>query len=157
MDSTITINQYFKTLKAEKPAHEINAADLLERVNELLGNAVSSGIKVPINSQTKSLVSGVKWGGYRGENCPEGRGNSAHKEGRAVDVFDPDGDLANWAANNISLMIDLGLHMEHPAATRGWAHFTTRPQNRSAWFSGRECERVPKMRDQRTAPGALLE
>ncbi len=57
--------------------------------------------------------------------------NSAHMEGKAVDIQDKDGSLYKWleedykAKGNDSLLVVNGLFME--AGTQGWCHLQSRP------------------------------
>ena len=55
--------------------------------------------------------------------------NSKHMTGLAIDVFDPDGDLDDWLMGPVGqkAMVTLGLWLEHPSATKGWAHVQTIP------------------------------
>lgn len=108
--------------------HRANAADLLERVNKLLTMAERAGVSLEVNPITGTLVSGNRNGGWRLPNAVVGSPRSAHKEARAVDVYDPhDGDLDDWCLENLALLESLGLYLEHPAATKGWCHLSTRP------------------------------
>ena len=100
-----------------------NAIELLKRVNLLLADY---GL-VPINPDTKSQVSGQLWGGFRTQACNIGAPNSAHKQGMAVDVFDPKALLSKWLTDNPEKLIKVNLYREHPSATLTWSHLTTRP------------------------------
>jgi hypothetical protein len=52
---------------------------------------------------------------------------SSHKEGRGIDIYDPhDGAMDHWCMQNQVDLVEIGLYMEHPAATPGWCHLTTR-------------------------------
>lgn len=103
---------------------EANAATLLEDVNPLLKEAGSAGIKLEMNPQTRSLVSGVSYGGFRPQECPQGAPHSAHKEGLAVDIYDPHGALDRWLTDLI--LEKYGLYREHPDDTVGWCHLSSR-------------------------------
>ena len=104
-----------------------NAEVLLHAVNALLDLALESGqVDLEINPDTGCLVSGKRDGGWRPLECATGAPTSAHKQAMAVDVYDPDGDLDSWCMNNHHHLFRLGLYLEHPAATRGWCHLTTR-------------------------------
>jgi hypothetical protein len=46
------------------------------------------------------------------------------KQGRAVDVYDPDGHLDAWITDDI--LEDFGLYREHPDSTSTWCHLTDR-------------------------------
>jgi hypothetical protein len=104
--------------------HRSNAAGMLVLVNKLLGYATTKGVILKNNPVTHSLVGGEKNGGWRPQACPIGAPGSAHKQGQAVDVYDPDGALDDFLTDDI--LRDFGLYREHPASTRGWCHLTTR-------------------------------
>ena len=96
---------------------EAHAVDLLSRVNSLLAvfgedRAVNSGWRPPeVNSAT-----------------PNAALKSKHMTGNAVDLADPEGDLDDWCSENDgSRLIQYGLWMEHPAATKGWCHLQNLP------------------------------
>ena len=96
---------------------EGNALDLLERVNKLLAvfgedRAVNSGWRPPeVNSAT-----------------PNAALKSKHMTGNAIDLADPEGDLDDWCSENDgSRLIQYGLWMEHPSATKGWCHLQNLP------------------------------
>lgn len=65
-----------------------------------------------------------------GARCPDhnkkvgGAPNSAHCEGRAVDVERTPALLAFCTEDNLE---KFGLYMEHPDSTPGWIHLTDRP------------------------------
>ena len=48
---------------------------------------------------------------------------------RAIDPADPDGDLDEWlmTAEGQAALVEIGLWMEHPAATKSWTHLQTVP------------------------------
>jgi len=104
--------------------HRSHAAGMLVMVNKLLGYAVTKGVRLQVNPVTRTQVSGEKDGGWRPQACPIGAPLSAHKQGMAVDVYDPDGALDDFLTDEI--LRDFGLYREHPASTRGWCHLTTR-------------------------------
>lgn len=103
---------------------QANAATLLEDVNPLLSEAEQNGVELETNPQTETLVSGVSYGGFRPQLCPQGAPHSAHKEGLAVDVYDPHGALDRWLTDLI--LEKHGLYREHPADTPQWTHLTSR-------------------------------
>lgn len=102
------------------------AADvMLEKVNALLLEADAHGVEFHINPHTATFVSGEKYGGFRPQDCPIGAPHSAHKEGRAVDVYDPHGDLDRWLTD--ARLAAHELYRETPASTNGWCHLQDRP------------------------------
>lgn len=127
-ESLITLNQYAGAwLKSEdfNDRCKSNATELLKRVNLLLADY---GL-VPNNPTTQSQVSGALYGGFRPQACRIGATNSAHKEGSAVDVYDPQGLLSKWLTDNPERLIKFNLYREHPSQTLTWAHLTMRAPN----------------------------
>lgn len=47
---------------------------------------------------------------------------SKHMSGQAIDICDPEGDLDEWCMEHPEVLQSIGLWMEHPSATKGWAH-----------------------------------
>ena len=47
---------------------------------------------------------------------------SSHLYGCAVDIADADGKLKAWLVANKSKLVECGLWMEDPSATKTWAH-----------------------------------
>jgi len=97
-----------------------NALMLLDRVNAFLQLAEANGVELHTNPHTKTMVSGEAYGGFRPQDCPVGAVHSMHKEGRAVDVYDPHGDLDRWITDG--RLESSGLAREAPASTDGWTH-----------------------------------
>jgi hypothetical protein len=52
---------------------------------------------------------------------------SKHLYGQAVDISDPTGALDTWCQNNVVLLEQVGLWLEHPDYTKGWTHFQIVP------------------------------
>lgn len=100
------------------------AEAMLEKIKPLLEEAEAHGVELEMNPKTQSLVSGLKFGGFRPQDCPEGAPHSSHKEGRAVDIYDPHGDLDRWITDLLLKKYDL--YRESPLATVGWCHLTDR-------------------------------
>lgn len=124
----ITVEQFFGPWLNHPDAtieRKQNASRLLESVNALLQCAADVGMSLPTNPHTQSLVSGEGLGGFRPQTCAIGAPASAHKQGRAVDVYDPDGDLDEWLDD--TRLAQFGLYREAPASTTGWCHLTDRP------------------------------
>lgn len=130
MKLLISTEDYFKGYSGHPgvtAAHRANAERLLSRVDTLLRRCVTfCNATLDVNPKTGTLVSGSFNGGWRPKDCPEGAERSSHKEARGVDVYDPDGDIDNAIMANKNWLTELGLAIEHPAATRGWAHITDR-------------------------------
>lgn len=98
------------------------AQPMLDKVNALLKEAEDDGIKSHVNLGTGTRVSGHTYGGFRPQDCPQGAPHSSHKEARAVDVYDPRGDLDAWVTD--ARLESHGLYREAPSATMGWCHLT---------------------------------
>jgi hypothetical protein len=125
--AVITIDDYFGRWNAHPDAtveRRQNAERLLKKVNALLEAAVTGGVHLLINHDTGTHVSGQTLGGFRPQSCTIGAPNSAHKQGRAVDVYDPIGELDGWI--NDTVLEQFGLYREAPPATAGWCHLTDR-------------------------------
>jgi hypothetical protein len=120
------MQQYLMGREVAEPVSETqwqNAAQLLFRVCNLLvevpkelilsdTNIVSSGYRPPLMNK--------KVGGSP---------NSAHLVCQAVDIKDPNGQLAAYLAANQPLLVKHQLWMEDPAATKTWCHLDTRVRN----------------------------
>lgn len=98
--------------------------DLVPAVNALLARAAQAGVKLPINPKTKTQVSGKQFGGFRPQTCPIGAPLSAHKQGLAVDIYDPDNKLDAWITDEV--LRECGLFREGGRWTPGWTHLTIR-------------------------------
>lgn len=122
----ITITDYFSGY-ANHPGitdQHVAAADaLLARVNALLVEAVSDGVRLTRHPVTQSYIS-TDDGGWRPRDSHVGAWNSSHKAGAGIDVADRDGELDEWLTDEI--LERHGLYREHPSATRRWCHLTTR-------------------------------
>lgn len=106
-----------------------NALRTIEVANKLLVLAKTAGVTLETNPRTGSIVSS----GWRPPEVNAGTAGAAlrslHMRCLAIDFFDPDGDLDDWCLEHEkSVMADLGLWQEHPAATKGWCHVQLVPQ-----------------------------
>jgi hypothetical protein len=111
------------------PARLANIDRLLIFVNRLMMIGIQEGVLFPINKKTGSQISGETYGGFRPQSCTEGALHSSHKEGQAVDLFDPAGNIDAWLQTSKaakSLYEQLGIYFEHPDSTPGWSHWTIR-------------------------------
>ena len=122
----ITPEEYFGpwTSLGNNPSLVANATELLKRVNRVLDAACNDHVLISINPTTRSQVSGNTFGGIRPLDCPIGSNQSAHKRGMAVDVYDPVEAIDKWLTDAKLELYDL--YREHPNATRGWCHLSTR-------------------------------
>ena len=132
----ITENEYLSLWRFKPDVNPIikeNSVKLLKAVNALMVTADSEGVVFPINPVTQSQISGDQFGGFRPMSCPVGAAGSAHKQGMAVDIFDPKGEIDAWCVENVEkggLLERFGIYIEHPAHTDKWSHWTIRrPQS----------------------------
>lgn len=105
-----------------------NAAGTVDLVNQLLPMAAAAGVTLERNPATGSITSS----GWRppdiNAKTPRAALRSLHMQCKAIDLFDPDGDLDAWLLDVADTVLKgLGLWLEHPAATKGWAHLQTVP------------------------------
>lgn len=105
-----------------------NAARTVEIVNKLLVLAKTAGVSLEQHPRTGTVLSS----GWRppavNASTTGAAPRSKHLLGLAADIYDPDGDLDEWClANKDTALKDLGLWLEHPAATKTWCHVQTVP------------------------------
>ena len=114
---------------AMSPAIENEAYRTVELANKLLETAGLHGVILPDHPTNHSPVSS----GWRppqvNSNTPNAAPNSKHMLGKAIDLYDPDGDLDNWLMTDfgIACLEALGLWIEHPACTKSYTHIQTVP------------------------------
>jgi len=128
----ISITEYFSH-KIDHPdatdERKENARILLERVNALIDDAGTYGIKILCDPDTKTQISGAKDGhgdgGFRLSTATTGKPGSAHKEGMGVDVYDAGDKLDEWITREI--LIKHNLYREAKQWTLGWCHLQSRP------------------------------
>lgn len=100
---------------------------LLPIINDLCDYISSCEVDFPINPITKSLISGTSLGGFRPQTCTIGAPKSNHKQGLAVDIYDPKGEIDAWCMTNKTTLAEFGVWLEHPDATPGWCHMQVVP------------------------------
>ena len=125
----ITLAQYVGVHKDSPdwtPARQENAEKLLTACVALEVEMARGGVSFPDNPKTKSGVSGSTYGGFRPQNCPIGAPNSSHKEGLAVDRYDPNGAIDVWCMAHQDRLAVYGIFIEHPSATNGWSHWSAK-------------------------------
>ena len=125
----ITSDEYFGRWLHHADAtqeRQDNAARLLDACAKLEAIAAADGVEFKINPVTHSNVSGQTFGGFRPQSCVQGSPKSSHKEGLAVDRYDPNGDIDAWCIKNLGHLEDCGIYIEHPDSTPGWSHWTIR-------------------------------
>lgn len=131
----ITLEQYRR--KPMPPAHVTSAEDLLRRRNALRAEwTLATGKTCPIDPDTESEISGVARGdgdgGYRTPGTRTGAAGSSHRDGRGVDDYDPLNELDSWldqfedGQGGNGMLEKHGLYREHPSATPGWCHLSTK-------------------------------
>lgn len=125
----LTVEQYFGKYLHHKdatPEKRENAEKLVAAANRLINLMVMDGVKFKTNPLTGSIVGGETLGGFRPLDCPIGASASAHKQGMAVDVYDPNGEIDSWLLSHQLALKPFGLFFEHPTATKGWSHWSIR-------------------------------
>jgi hypothetical protein len=133
VEGVITFWEYFGAKIDSPDATEVrqgNAREMLVRVNGLLGAAEMVGVYVaPIDPDTGTCISGAKGGagdgGFRLQDSTTGGVHSRHKEGDALDVYDPLNALDDWLTDDI--LAEHGLFREAPHSTPGWCHLQSHP------------------------------
>lgn len=115
------------------PALKARAVILLSRVSEVLQVADRYGVRIEKNpARGDILTSGWRPAAYNAQV----RGaavRSLHIVGGACDIFDPEGEIDDFfygtggSGFGPDLLVAHNLWMEHPAATKGWAHFQDSP------------------------------
>jgi hypothetical protein len=109
------------------PEKQLKAGTTVQRINQLIARMRADGIEMQINPNSKSPVSsGWRPAAING-STPGAAAKSKHMTCEACDLYDPDGEIDEWALANPESLADLGLWQEHPSATKGWAHFQTVP------------------------------
>lgn len=109
------------------PERQANAAVLLAACARLETIMLEDGIRFRENPATGSGVSGETFGGFRPQDCPIGAPHSNHKEGRAVDRYDPDGAIDDWCLHHLADLAQCGIWIESPTATVHWSHWQSVP------------------------------
>ena len=123
----ITLDQYVGPHCDEADwtaARQANAVRLLDACAALEEDAIADGVKFLANPSTKSGISGQTMGGFRPQSCTQGAARSSHKEGLAVDRYDPDGKIDAWCMAHLDRLKAHGIFIEHPSKTVTWSHWT---------------------------------
>lgn len=126
----ITLAQYFGPWIDHPDVNlerRLNAELLLSACAKLEVVATADGVEFLTNPATGSGVSGETLGGFRPQNCAIGAARSSHKEGMAVDRYDPHGTIDEWCLMNVDRLKACGIYIEHPDATKGWSHWSIKP------------------------------
>lgn len=105
----------------ERQAH---AVKLLQIVSDLQKEMEDANVVFYMNPKTCSQVSGEVFGGFRPQVCPVGAVHSTHKEGLAVDIYDPHDQIDTWCMAHQDRLAEHGIYIEHPDSTPHWCHMT---------------------------------
>lgn len=89
------------------------------------------------NTDVKTVIFNIeknnsirKWSGYRSSRCLIGAKNSAHKQGKALDMVGSGKELFKIVENNAKQFHELGVRrLEDPKITRNWLHLDTLERN----------------------------
>ena len=103
-----------------------DSEQFLVLVNALMKTMNDDGFSFKINPLTGSVVGGETFGGFRPQSCPIGAPQSAHKLGRACDLYDPDNAIDSWLTAHPLAVNSIELYFEHPQATPYWSHWSDR-------------------------------
>lgn len=95
-------------------AVRVAAADLAERVSKLLDEL---GFVTTVSSGFRTTAANKSANGAK---------RSAHQSGEAVDLWDPQGKIAQAVLADPSILEKYDLYMESPQHTNGWIHLSTR-------------------------------
>lgn len=109
------------------PERRANAEKLLLAASRLEMRMSAAGVVFPTNPATNCGVSGKLYGGFRPQACTIGARRSNHKEGLAVDLFDPNSKIDAWCMTHLDVLEECGIWIEHPEKTDGWSHWQCVP------------------------------
>jgi hypothetical protein len=85
------------------------------------------GVVFPVNPKTGTGVSGETFGGFRPQSCQTGAPKSNHKQGLAVDRYDPANEIDTWCMAHLDILEECGIWIEHPSKTPTWSHWQCVP------------------------------
>lgn len=104
-----------------------NAQETVRRANLLLASMAIDGVALDAHPNNQTLLAS----GWRPAPINAGVKGAAprskHMTGEAIDLYDPEGELDDWCMAHEAKLAELGLYLEHPAATKGWCHVQTVP------------------------------
>jgi len=102
-----------------------NAKELLKRIDLLFDYLEYEPPVCPnTGTQISGSLHGEGDGGFRLQSSKTGAAKSSHKEGQAIDIYDPYNQLDDMLSDKI--LEKFNLYREHPSATPHWCHLTTR-------------------------------
>lgn len=128
----ISIAEYLRGYATQYPGEctaqlRTNAAETVARLNKIYTFAAAAGVVLVPSPRTKSLLTS----GWRpravNARTKGAAAFSRHMSGEAGDTYDPHGELDDYCYNNQQMLEEIGLWMEHPAATKGYTHLQTVP------------------------------
>lgn len=111
------------------PEIERNALITVECINKLMAIARTAGVRFEIHPRTRTVLSsGLRLPSYNA-TVGTAAARSKHMRGQAGDLYDPEGEIDDWlmTEDGQKTLVDVGLWMEHPSATKGWSHVQTVP------------------------------
>ena len=125
----ITLEQFWKGrdkayAKELTPEIITNAKETLRRANLLLDRyEKEAGVCGP-----RGCTSGWRPAAVNAAT-PRAAKKSNHMLAKAIDIADATGNLDKWLMTPAGqkALVEIGLWMEHPSATPGWAHVQTAP------------------------------
>lgn len=129
----ITLEEYLMGRPALYPEDfnekvQLNAQQLVDRVNALLVQMALSGVAPEVNPHSGSWVSSGWRPATLNAHTPGAAVRSKHITGEAVDLYDPEGAVDDWCMTHLPpISHEIGLWMEHPSATKGWCHLQSVP------------------------------
>jgi len=117
----ITLEDYYMGRDKQCPDEltdelRANARNTIERANQLLERA---GMQRGVNSgwRPAAVNAAIKNAARK----------SKHIQCLAIDIDDDDDSLDAWCMANQEVLAEIGLWLEHPAATPRWCHVQTIP------------------------------
>jgi hypothetical protein len=98
--------------------NDVISENLLNMAEKLNAFQAAYGKQLKITSGWRPAAINAKVGGAKRSN---------HQLGLACDVADSDGAVDKFCMDNLKLLEELGLYLEHPDATVGWCHLQMAP------------------------------
>ncbi|MEO0271683.1 MAG: D-Ala-D-Ala carboxypeptidase family metallohydrolase [candidate division WOR-3 bacterium] len=124
--SKITLDEYLMGRDKVAPLtkeQKTNAQKLLDSVNKLL-SFFNKPVKVSSGYRPAQINKSVG-----------GAAQSAHMTCEAVDLADPNSELARWCLKNLDKIKECGLYLEDPRWTPTWVHLQIRaPKSNNTVF-----------------------
>lgn len=111
------------------PAIKSEAYRMVDLANKLLDAAEQHGVElVPVPGSQSHVKSGWRPPSVN-KTIANAAPNSKHMIGKAIDIYDPEGDLDEWLLTSYgrAALEAIGLWVEHPSATKSWCHLQSIP------------------------------